>query len=202
MLVHAITLSALLSVSVAVATYLATGDIGRVAQCVGLTFAAISLACFRGQCMIADAHLRGRIARAQYHPRPPETHVIEHIAPVAPEPKPVVRESLRFIPMYSSQHRAKMLTSAPVASPSLKSRFDADEADLRWFISGLDTKGSHARRRWEGRVAPSGRVVDAEYHALLIEPLVSLGAIVGRAERRAGSLVMEAQEILVRLELV
>lgn len=95
-----------------------------------------------------------------------------------------------------------MLTSAPVAPPSLKSRYGVDEDDLAWFVRGLDTKGSHARRKWEGRVAPSGRVVDSEYHALLIAPLVSLGAITGRAERRAGSLVMEAQEILVRLELV
>lgn len=202
MLTHAVVLSALLSVSVSVATYLLTGDIGRVVQCVGLTWATISLACFRGQCMIADAHMRGRIARATYSPIPPTTHIIEHlpeITPVPPVPKPV--ERLRFIPMYShqSQRMAKMASTTIVAPPRLEMRHGVDEADLRWFVSGLDSKGSHSRRRWEGKVAPSGRVVDAEYHALLVAPLVTCGAVTGRAERRAGSLVMEPGEILALL---
>lgn len=206
MLVHALILSALLSIPTAILTYLTSNELSVSGVACALVASAVCIVCAYGELCIMSAQVNGRVARARYQHMPID-RIIEHLPSVPSSPTPVP-ERLRFIRLRSHadyKHSTNLAATPLVAPPILEnppSRYGVDVRDLEWFVRGLTTKGSHSRRRWENKVAPSGRVVDATYHALLVTPLVTCGAITGRAERRAGSLICTPDEILGKLGLV
>lgn len=212
MLVHALILSLLLSLPTATLAYALSSDITPTAWCVLGVSSLVCLVCGYGELCVLSASVNGRVARAAYRPPPRTDRVIEHELPVAPvHPVALPPERLRFIPVKSSASYA----SVPLNNSAHKKVFASDAIPvfvnpsvhgvpndtLRWFVQSLTTKGSHSRRKWEGKIAPDGSVVDSILHAALCEPLVKCGAITGRAPRKAGSLVMSSTEILSALGL-
>ena len=59
--------------------------------------------------------------------------------------------------------------------------------DLVWFVYRI-TRHGHSLRKHQGRVAPSGQVVDTTYWRSLCKPLRKAGVIVGVESRRSGTL--------------
>jgi hypothetical protein len=74
-----------------------------------------------------------------------------------------------------------------------------DERDLAKFIEVVCSTGRFTQRDWRGADMPSGRVVDNDYYALLIAPLVKAQVIVDRNERVAGRLVTRDAEQVKRV---
>ena len=59
--------------------------------------------------------------------------------------------------------------------------------DLVWFVYRI-TRHGHSLRKHQGRVAPSGQIVDTTYWRSLCKPLRKAGVIVGVESRRSGTL--------------
>lgn len=59
--------------------------------------------------------------------------------------------------------------------------------DLVWFVYRI-TRHGHSLRKHQGRVAPSGQIVDTTYWRSLCKPLRKAGIIVGVESRRSGTL--------------
>lgn len=153
-------------------------------------------------------HARGKAQRALANS--PDVYVtnpwrkLSRAVAALPEP-----ERRRLVPLRSHSPLAtafdmtsptgEQLRIVPIAPAALID--EADERDLEAFIDGLTVRG-HSRRGWLNVKLPSGRVCDTIYHEALITPLVKVGAVIDRAPRRAGKLVLEAEEIKTRLGLV
>ena len=120
----------------------------------------------------------------------------------APEPERVrllpVRTSANAVVLASGfvSHDGQMVRTVPVAVPRLID--GCEEHDLIAFIDGLSFRG-HAKRGWMRVRLPSGRICDEPYYNLLVAPLVKIGAVVDRGPRKAGKLVMEPDEMKIRL---
>jgi|GEM_PF-6187543 len=74
--------------------------------------------------------------------------------------------------------------------------------DVEFFIEEICGGRDHTQREWRGETMPSGLTCWNEYHAALIEPLVTAGAIVGRSEGVKGRLVVHnANQIISMIGL-
>jgi len=202
MLAQSLSLSILLAAPAALFVVSLGGDASTAARVAGLAAALALLAGGLIHARLTYDLARARVARAWAFQdvRPLVVDALPEPRPVEPEPKPVQPvKDIRLVMVHTNKYGSGAYPPPRLVPTTPEVRLDGvPECDLKFFIEGLIERGGsngHTRRKWLGCRMPSGRRVDADYHDLLVSPLVKCAAITGRAPRVAGTVTMPPQDI-------
>ncbi len=138
---------------------------------------------------VAAGHVLGRAEREIHHPKPHNVRLVT-----------VHLQSSNHFAVETKLDDDETMRLIPAATPPRLLNGMVDERDLDTFVAGLVIK-SHARSDWKGLKMPSGRIVDSDYHAAMVDCLERVGAVIGRKKGAAGVLTMKPPEIAQRLGL-